>query len=290
MKKHSPLILLIILFVTSAFTQEIQSDVEYNGETILKSSPYGVAFLLPADWAGIFRNNSDFFFMKNINYEGYIFIKFDKMTATQAKQTMSKPIVLSDGIIFHPKSQITALESTLVAEYTVSGTQNPLSGLIKTIIGDYGQGVSFFAASPVKDGNKIQSDLNKITASLKLSEPKQNRTSNSKKVGSPWFEHLNGRKLSYFQTAAGYTEEDYIWLCNNGYFYKSTHSDGIGSEANGDLHSKNGGRWSVSGTLQRGTLLLTYNDGRILSYILTHEGKKLFLDGKLYIRERVSCQ
>jgi len=281
----------LLFIVTSQINaQEIQPSTEYRGETTLKSTPYGITFILPSGWTGIYPADSDFFIMKNTNFEGYIFIAINKMTIASAKEIMSRPIDLGDGVVFHPRAPVKTQGSTLVAEYNVSGSKHPLSGTIKTIVGDYGQGISFIAASPVKDQDKIQADLNKITTHLKLSDPKKSKAPSTIKGNSPWFEHLNGRKLSHFYTATGYTEEDYIWLCNSGYFYKSSNSGGFGGGASGAFQSGNGGRWSVSGTLQKGTLLLTYNDGSTASYTLTHEGTKIFLDGKRYFRERISCK
>ena len=290
MKKNLTLII-AFLFVSFSFCQEIQQDVEYRGQTILKSTPYGISFMLPSGWSGIYPANSDFFIMKSQSFDGYIFVATDKMTLEQAKQTMSQPVDLGDGIIFQPKGKVKNNPAQqLEATYNVSGSQNPLSGIIKTIIGEYGWGISFIAASSPKDINKIHGDLDKIISSLKLTNPDQNKPSASSDSNSPWFEQLNGRKLSHFYTATGYTEEDYIWLCGNGYFYKSFNSGGFGGGASGAFQSKNGGRWSVSGPLQQGTLILMYNDGSTARYQLTHEETKLFLDGKRYFRETANCQ
>ena len=46
---------------------------------------------------------------------------------------------------------------------------------------------------------------------------------------------------------------------------------------------------TVSGSLDAGALLLAYNDANTTQYSLTHEGTKLFLDGKRYFRETIDC-
>jgi len=280
----------ILVFFSVVQSQEIKPDVEYQGETTLKSTEYGVSFLLPAGWSGIYPNNSDFFVMKSQAFEGYIFVATDEMTLIEARQIMNTSVELGNGIVFQPKGKVQTNGSQLEAEYKVAGSQNPLSGIIKTVIGKYGWGISFIAASTPKNINKLKNVLSKIETSLKLTDPKQGKPSVQSGSSNSWFEHLNNRKLSHFYTASGYTEEDYIWLCGNGYFYKSFNSGGFGGGASGAFQSKNGGRWSVSGNMQQGTLLLSYNDGSTARYSLTHQGTKLFLDGKRYFRETANCE
>ena len=128
-----------------------------------------------------------------------------------------------------------------------------------------------------------------MSKSVSLEAPPSAPTATAKKSSGPWLEELSGRKLSYFYTATGYTEEDYIWLCPNGSFYKSGSSGGFGGGASGAFQSKNAGRWTVSGGVQRGTLVLAYNDGSTARYSVTRDGNKLFLDDKRYFRETSDC-
>ncbi len=283
---------LAVMLTISSFNllaSEIEPNVQYRGETTLKSSEYGISFVLPSGWVGVFPTDGEFFIMKNQEFEGYIFAGIREMTIEEAKQTMGEEIALGDGIIFHPKNKVLLRGSILEAEYKVNGSQNPLVGNIKTVVGKYGCGIFFIAASQAKDVAKFKNSLNKISSSLSLSKPKGSRPAPKSKGSSPWFEQLNGRKLSHFFTRSGYTEEDYIWLCQNGYFYKSFNSGGFGGGASGAFQSKNAGTWSVSGNLDNGLLLLSYNDGSTLRYTLTHDGTKLFLDGKRYFRESNNC-
>ncbi|NNE07506.1 MAG: hypothetical protein HKN20_02980, partial [Gemmatimonadetes bacterium] len=105
-----------------------------------------------------------------------------------------------------------------------------------------------------------------------------------------WAAELTGRKLTYFFTRTGYTEEDYIWLCADGRFYHSMQGGGFGGGASGAFASSNGGRWSASGGAGAGALTLQYNDGQSATYALSLEGTKLFLDGKRYFREATDCR
>ena len=65
-------------------------------------------------------------------------------------------------------------------------------------------------------------------------------------------------------------EQDYFWLCPGGRFFRSFNSGGFGGGASGAFESGNGGVWRVSGSLDGGELLLTFNDSSTARYRLTH--------------------
>lgn len=289
LKILSVLALTAIASALNAPAVEIQPNVQYAGEKTLESSQYGVSFMLPAGWAGVLPADGEFLVMKSQGFEGYIFTGIRKMTVAEAQQSMGQEMALGDGIIFHPKGRVRVREAVLEAEYRISGSQSPLVGHIRTIVGKYGWGLFFMAASAARDVSKMESALSKISGSVTLSEPKNPTLPPPSAGSSPWVEHLTGRKLSHFFTRSGYTEEVYIWLCPSGHFYRSFNSGGFGGGASGAFQSKNAGGWSVSGDLDAGMLLLAYNDGSKARYTLTHEGTKIFLNGKRFFRETADC-
>jgi hypothetical protein len=283
-------VFLAIALTGNALAVEIEPGVQYKGKTTLEAPEYGTSFILPSGWSGILPKGGELFIMKNQNFEGYVFAGIDQMTIKEAGDAMSQEIDLGDGIVFHPRSQVKRKESTLSAEYSVSGTEDSLVGQVTTIVGKYGWGVSFISASSSQDFAKLLKVVEKMSWSLSLVQPKGSAISSPEKSSSPWNEHLSGRKLSHFFTSSGYTEEDYIWLCASGRFFKSAQSGGFGGGASGAFQSGNAGFWSTSGGIDAGTLVLTYNDGSIARYTLTFEGTKLYLDGKRYFREGANCE
>ena len=282
--------LLLIIYCANALALEIEVGKLYKGETTIASSEHGVSFLMPSGWSGVLPKGGAFFIMESQNYEGNVFVGIDQMTIEGAKETMSKTIDLGDGIAFHPRGEVIQNGSMLSGEYSVSGSQKSLAGQITTIIGKHLWGISFISASALQNTKKIRMDVAKMTDSLSLVQPKATTITPQGKNSSPWNEHLSGRKLSHFFTRSGYTEEDYIWLCANGRFFKSAQSGGFGGGTSGAFQSRNAGIWSTTGDLNGGTLLLTYNNDATARYALTHEGTKLYLDGKRYFREAANCQ
>ena len=288
-----------IVAATPGLAADVEPGVRYEGEQRLEFSAVGASFVLPAGWAGVLPQNAEYFVMECQTYAGYVFAGSDATTVEEARSVMGAPVDVGDGIVFHPAGAVEVDGSILTASYSVTGAQVELAGRIRTVVGEHGWGVAFIGASAPDQVEDLTGVMAAMGASLELGPPPSGgaagaSSSSSAASGSdsPWFEELNGRKLSHFFTRSGYTEEDYIWLCPEGRFYKSFNSGGFGGGtpgASGAFQSSNGGRWSVSGPLEGGTLTLTFNDGSVSQYTLTHEGTKLFLDGKRYFRETGQC-
>ncbi len=103
---------------------------------------------------------------------------------------------------------------------------------------------------------------------------------NPQLTSNTWLEHLRGHKLTHIFTRNGYLQKNIIWLCPGGYFY--SHLELVGA-SDAEI-SKIEGRWSLSGSLNRTTLLLDDTN-----YTLTFDGTKLFLNGKRYFRNKFNA-
>ena len=287
------LIVVWILFFSvlrvEAAPEVVQPGVQYQGEAKLKFPDYGASIVLPAAWAAVLPKDGNVLLMRSKVFEAYIFATIEEMTVQGAQSAMSQAITVGNGIVFHPKGQVLLKDSVLTADYSVSGSRSPLVGQVTTVVGKSGRGVSFMGASGTQDAERLRAALGEISGSLSLVQPKpKSNDSQAEQTGS-WIEQLSGRKLSRFFTRSGYTEEEYIWLCPEGLFFRSSKSGGFGGGASGAFQAENAGTWTVSGSLDAGTLLLTYNDGSTTQYHLTRDGTKLFLDGKRYFRETIDC-
>ncbi len=286
-------VLVLILFqigpCIEVDAEVVRPGVQYQGEAKLEFPEYGASIQLPAGWAAVLPKDGNVLLMRSQGFEAYVFAAIEEMTVQGAQGAMSQAITVGNGIVFHPRGQVQIKDSVLTANYSVKGSRTPLLGQVTTVVGESGRGVSFMAASGPQDAEKLRAALSKISGSLSLVQPKpESNDSQAKETGS-WMEQLSGRKLSRFFTRSGYTEEEYIWLCPEGLFFRSSKSGGFGGGASGAFQAENAGAWTVSGSLDAGTLLLTYNDNSTTQYRLTHEGTKLFLDGKRYFRETIDC-
>ncbi len=270
--------------------QEVQPGIRYTGETTLRFPEYRASLLLPAGWMAILPEGSAFLVMRSDNLNAYIFVGVDSMTVEQARSTMSNAIDMGGGVVLHPEGAVVFKDSVLSADYSISGSSGPLVGHVTTMLGAGGWGVSFIATGPPESAGELKSVVGIVSGSVSIEPPASADVVYGTAGSGPWMEYLNGRKLSHFFTRTGYTEEDYIWLCPDGRFFKSSKSGGFGGGASGAFQSRNAGVWTVSGPLEGGTLVLTYNDGSYSRYAVTHEGTKLFLEGKRYFRETADCR
>lgn len=265
---------------------EIEPGVQYQGATVLQAPEYGISFTLPAGWAGMLPPGIEYFVMQHRSLQAYVLAGLDELTLSEAQQLMSENIDLGDGIVMWPAGEVTTEGVTIKADYSVSGAPQPLQGQVTTIIGDHGYSMYFVIAAAPADFEATKAEVERMSASVRLVPP---AAAPAPAAGS-WQEQLAGRKLSHFYTASGYTEENYIWLCGDGRFFRSANSGGFGGGASGAFSSRYAGRWDASGDAVSGTLTLTYNDGSTTTYTLTIEDEKLFLDGGRYFREPADCR
>ncbi len=270
--------------------QDIAPGVQYTGQATLSAPEYGASFVLPAGWVGMLPEGGEFFVMRSQQFDAYIFAAIDEMTVEAARKAMGEPIALGDGLVLRPSGPVQAAGRVLTADYDVAGARQPLAGHVRTTVGEHGLGLSLIAAAEPEHASRLRDAVRTIGESLTLARPApEPAAAPPPRGGGAWADALRGRKLSYFFTRTGYTEEDYLWLCPDGRFFHSAQSGGFGGGASGAFQSSNAGRWSASGPPGEGTLVLSYNDGRTARYALTLDGTKLFLDGKRYFRESSGC-
>jgi hypothetical protein len=265
---------------------EIEPGTQYQGVTALQAPEYGISFTLPAGWAGMLPPDAEFFVMQHPSLQAYVLAGLEELTLSQAQQLMGQDIDLGDGIVLQPAGEMTTEGVTIKADYDVTGAPQPLQGQVTAIIGDHGYSLYFIVAAAPADFEAAKAEVERMSASVSLGPPV------AAPVPAPgsWQEQLAGRKLSHFYTTSGYTEEDYIWLCADGRFFRSANSGGFGGGASGAFESSYGGRWQATGNAASGTLTLSYNDGSTGAYTLTIEDQKLFLDGGRYFREAYDCR
>lgn len=281
-----PAALVSVASASGQQAQELEPGVQYTGETRLQAAEYGISFVLPQGWVGALPPDAEFFIMQSAPLQAYVLAGIDELTLGEAQRLMADDIDVGDGILLRPAGEVTTEAALLVADYSVSGTPEPLEARVTTIIGDHGYGVFFIAAAVPGDIGAVNDAVEQMSNSVSLVAPV---AAPAPEAGS-WQEQLAGRKLSYFYTTTGYTEEDYMWLCADGSYFRSANSGGFGGGASGAFQSQYGGRWQASGDAQSGTLSIQYNDGSTASYTLTIEDEKLYLDGSRWFREQTDCR
>jgi hypothetical protein len=235
--------------------------------------------------------------------QGSIFVYVDEFTADSAAQLMAQPVPLGNGVILTPlTAPVTAADASLSAEYTVSGAPQALRGLILTRIGVHGIGAAFIVVATGNAFDGVQATANAVAGSVQFRQPAvaQVSTGGSEGDGGNWQDYMRGRYVVRFYTGSGYTEEEHIWLCSDGSFYRQTSSGGFGGGASGAFGGKGQGSWRARGSTNAiGELVLQYGAGSISETNTTFGewaeqgggGDRIrfslqLSDGKLYLDER----
>jgi hypothetical protein len=293
----------LLSFTGAVQAVEIQQGQQYAAGTLLESSQAGIALTVPAGWVAGWPQGSSMLVLARTDNQGSIFIYVDEFTASSAAQLMAQPVPLGNGVILSPKSApATAADGSLSAEYTVSGTPQGLRGRIVTRIGTHGIGAAFIVVATASAYDGVQGTANSLAGSVRFSQPvvAQAATGGSEGDGDSWQDYMRGRYVVRFYTGSGYTEEEHIWLCSDGSFYRQTSSGGFGGGASGAFGGKGQGSWRARGSTNAvGELVLQYGAGSVSETGTTFGewteqgagGERVTFslqlsDGKLYLDER----
>ncbi len=280
--------LISLLCAGSAIAEEIQAGAEYIGPKHLSIEKIGVSFDLPAGWKGGLPQGEDTFLIARDGIEGYIFITAEQTTVAQAQAALSQPLPVAP-LVMTPKGAPTVSGSHITNDYTVTGGVTPLEGRATAKIGSTGWGVMVLAVSTSTDLPVFTKAAAEIVRSVKIVKPKVPKVVPGT-TGGHWGAMLAGKRVVRFFHGSGYSEQQQFLMCPDGRFAYSLEGGGFNLDgASGAFQSKQGGKWSATGTPAGGTLTLNYNDGRSAVYQLSEQDGKLMLDGQRWLREAINC-
>ncbi|GAB4353422.1 MAG: hypothetical protein Kow006_18540 [Gammaproteobacteria bacterium] len=285
-----------------ATTAELQPGQIYEGGTTISASSFGISFELPTGWRGSLPNGSEFFVADVSSPKGSVFILANKSTEADLKAQMSQPVPLDYQTTLVPVSQPRKEGQWYRAEYRIQNAPN-LAAQIEGRVFDQ-TAVALIALSETGDKAAMGKSLKTLRNSFKSFQVKMPEPGVPAPAGS-WQAYMQGRHVVRMFTRTGYTEEEHIWLCSDGRFYRTTNSGGFGGGASGAMSGRGNGRWhAVGNTNGEGQLILQYgagyesrtstpgNDyhetgpgGDRLVYALSLQNNKLYLDGRQWLRD-----
>ena len=193
-----------------------------------------------------------------------------------------------------------------VVDFGVDGLQAPFQGMLGwqqakaymiSRINPLGYGVTVLAAStPEGFTPELQETAVRLAQQIELSEMVV------PEVADSWSEKLKNARLTYmnsyyssggsyggYSTGGGYSDQEVIDLCAQGYFRHSSSStlsvDTGGAFGHAHDRGQGAGTWKVIGDTQgQPVLQLQFYDATVHEYTITAEGEKTFLNGKRYYR------
>jgi len=249
---------------SSSYGVEIQQGGEYTSGTKVESSMAGLSFTIPEGWQGQWPTGSEMFVLGSTQLQAYIFVYVDQMTETAIPQEMNQVIPLDSGIALAPTTKPQKKGNTWQADYKVNGSPRPMSAHIQTRLGEHGVGAAFMAVSDLNTKQAVKQVVANLVMQSQFKIPQQMaQPPGSQTQGNQnWQDYMKGRYIVFYYTGSGYHEEDHIWLCSDGSFYRSGSAGGFGNNASGAFANKSQGRWKALGQQPNsGTLVLAYGDG-----------------------------
>lgn len=298
---YRTLLLFLLGFLSSwAGAVEIQAGQIYSAGTKVEASELGLALTIPAGWRGGLPQGGAYFTLVSDDNSAEIYVSSEQATEAELKQFLSQPLQLGNGVSLRPMAALAENNGVWGGDYELSPPRQGIQAHIQATIVRGNLGVAFVGLANGPARATMQSTVLKLARSLQVSEPKPDSSQGS------WLAYLRGRYIVRYYTTTGYTEEQHIWLCSDGSFFRSTSGGGFGGGASGAFQGRGDGRWTAKGrTDGQGSLILQYGQGAVsrgstpgqdweeysaggdrLVYSLSFDAKnKLYLDGKQWLRD-----
>ena len=252
MKQLFFLIILIIISANSFFAQTKSNSSLNSAPKIIQDQANGYSFALPKDWT---QQEAD---------GGYILLNAEKTASI-----VLKPHVYDTFEAFAAAEIDLQKEGLKTAgEIQDLGNGGKTFRVFKTV-GDKSVILdTFFLRSEFKGGLVIVS-LTNDNETAKKSFETANQLSRTVKFSaaqeSPLDQQLktafSGKKLSFYYTGNGYSEQKIIWLCGSGSYASKTETSSVSGLGSGATAGSDQGVWSISSTGNVAYLILNSQKG-----------------------------
>ncbi len=290
-----------LMWAVHCAAEPLQPGRLYEGETIIDVPELGLAITLPSGWKGLLPQGASTFVMESDATQANLFLMGDRMSSEELRRSMGQQIPLDAGVVLQPVSEVRDNNGWLEADYSIPG-QPSLKARIKAQTGTAGIA---FAIIAIADDARLEDAMNGadlVARSVTFSEPVQPPAPPG--LEGNWQDYMKGRYVVRLYTGSGYYEEEHIWLCSDGSFYRNSSA---GSADLGGASAAYGGRgegvWKAEGQLAAaGQLVLRYGatsfEGNAdfgswqtqggpseLHYDLRMTDDKLYLNDKRWFRD-----
>jgi hypothetical protein len=306
MSPYQRLVCCLIYFcsLSQLIAAELSPGGVYPEGATVQSSGLGISLTIPAGGVGTLPQGVEALILKKQDAQDTILIRAERIDKSSIVAMMNQPIVLDTGLTLIPIGRTVEKAGVIIGHYSVTGHYANSRAQINSIVGNHGVsialiGIGFSPDEPQKTLAQISNTLTFSTSQV----TQQSNTDSNADGSTPWFDYMRGRYIVYYYTGSGYHEEDHIWLCSDGTYYRSNSSGGFGGGASGAFGGKASGRWQATGTMpELGILTLTTGPGVFrgdttfgsweentgpsqTSFKLSIQDNKLYLNGSKWFRD-----
>jgi len=261
---------------------EVQQGQLYTEGVYIESSQLGLGFTIPMRWQGVWPQGSDFFVLSRGDEQASMFLYIEQLSIADLKQVMAQVIPLDASLQLYPSSSLSMVDDLLVADYRVTPPQNDLSAHIDARVGENGLAVAVIVIAKQEVISRVNKTARKFAKALTFKAASVQQVVSD---ADTWQEYMRGRYIVRYYTGSGYSEEEHIWLCSNGVFYRSNSAGGFGGGASGAYSGQGNGHWKATGSSSAyGQLILQYSAGETANYALSFQDERLYLDNTKWFR------
>ncbi len=283
-----------------------QAGQNYAAGTRVGDAESGVSFIVADGWSAALSQDGAMLQLTVPGNDDVLSLALvGEISMAQAQQTLGNPIDLGDGFSLQPSGSPRTDGSQVEADYSVSGTQNPLLGFVQVTVGSHGQGLTMVGLATEAQLDRVRSDIRTMGASARFDEP--GATTGGGGTGDATFEaDFVGTRHTRFVDESGYNEEEIITLCAGHRMTYNWTSSSSGGGTTLAYFRRGSGTWYAAGSGLTGTLVITFEQGEsymsggttdiageVYTYAVRWEGSddswELYLDDSRFYRESASC-
>ncbi len=264
--------------------QDLEVGQQYEANTRVRVSLFGVSFVVPTGWLGGVPPGSEAFLLGSNEKPGVGLVVFLlHVTPEDLAAKLQEPQVLGEGLVLQPAGPV----NTAKARSTASYLSQDHVGRAVGISGPDRQGIIFFFAGPKTEGSNFERLLEQLSASTQF------QPVDSSRAVQQWRAFLAGMMLKYLSSyssghSGGYSSTAVWHLCRDGQFYYSSSSsvsvDVPGASGSSGDRQQREGVWGLEVKGMEALLVLTDREGTQTRHRIDFDGKQTLLDGQRVFR------
>ena len=245
----------------------------YKANERILHAKYGISILIPENYQAQLGGANQPLFLtgipENPNLEKITFT-IDEGQLSTVQDEFKKPQTINSSLTVVPNGAATTQENTVFGNFI--NKEANIHVFLAVKVGPYG----YFAVVGIAERQRV-SDHGQATAKLLLENIIFTKPNTPEPIETKF--DLVGKKLSYYKTdTTGYSENEHIWLCNDGRFHQQFSSYSAGSTS-GHYSSHSQGRYLIDGT---NLTLSDSSSGQNSIYQLSYQDHKLFANNRRY--------
>ncbi len=284
MKKHFSLLVLIVLSANSFFAQTKSNVASNSVPKVIQDKANGYSFTMPKNWT--YKAADGGYLLENAGGTAVIALKlhtyqnFESFAAAEVN-------LEKEGLKVSGELQDLGNGGRTFRLYRAEGTKNVIVDTFYLQSAFRGGLVIVSLTNDNESAKNAFETANQLTKTVSFFAPPR----------SPLDQQLNtafsGKKLSFFYTGNGYSEQKIIWLCGSGIYESKAETSSVSGLGSGATTGGDQGSWLISTIGNTSYLILNSQQGkgqRKFSITQRQASNEVGLNGvKYFVQTHTGC-